>query len=375
MEPSDANQKWGLPSAASQTKLPSGLEAPVPPQQVPAGTEYAGLGVRALALVIDALASLVVAIPLAASQGGLQASDGSFSVKLSGVPFLVAVLAWLAYMTLAEATVGASLGKLVVGVRVRRTDGGRLKVAGAAVRNLVRLIDALPYVIPYLVGGIAVARSPLRQRLGDRAAGSVVVRAHAVKARVDVPTPTPLGPRVVLGFGLVLILTATYGFALIARQCEIGDGVYDCHNVRFEYPSSWSVMKDVRVVTTGNLAFADIVGVDAVNNVEIQAYRLNRPIDKSTIDQVLPEVSSVANQLAQTISGTVVDGPRRIEVGGLPGFFIAIEGSYGERPLTLQGVLLVRDTTQYFLECQFTPDHAREIQSGCEHVMRTFRPT
>ena len=99
MEPSDANQKWGLPSAASQTKLPSGLEAPVPPQQVPAGTEYAGLGVRALALVIDALASLVVAIPLAASQGGLQASDGSFRVKLSGVPFLVAVLAWLAYMT------------------------------------------------------------------------------------------------------------------------------------------------------------------------------------------------------------------------------------------------------------------------------------
>lgn len=88
---------------------------------------------------------------------------------------------------------------------------------------------------------------------------------------------------------------------------------------------------------------------------------------------MLPEVSAVANQLAQTISGTLVDGARRIEVGGLPGFFIAIEGRYGERPLTLHGVLLARGTTQYFLECQFTPDHAREIESGCEHVMRTFR--
>jgi uncharacterized RDD family membrane protein YckC len=375
MEPSDANHTWGLPSAPSQTKLPSGLDAPVPPQRVPAATEYAGLGVRVLALVIDALASLVVAIPLAASQGGLQASNGSFRAELTGVPFLVAVLAWLAYMTLAEATVGASLGKLVVGVRVRRSDGGRLTVAGAAVRNLVRLIDALPYVIPYLVGGIAVARSPLRQRLGDRAAGSVVVRAHSVQAEGDVPTPAPRGSRVVLGIGLVLILTATYGFTLTARQCEIGNGAYECHNVHFEYPSSWSVLSDVRVVTSGNLTFADVVGVNALNNVELQAYRLNRPIDQSTIDQAQPEVSAVANQLAQTISGTVVDGPRRIEVGGLPGFFIAIEGRYGERPLTLQGVFLARGTTQYFLECQFTPDHAREVQAGCEQVMRTFRPT
>jgi hypothetical protein len=62
-------------------------------------------------------------------------------------------------------------------------------------------------------------------------------------------------------------------------------------------------------------------------------------------------------------------------VGGLPGFFIAIEGRYGERPLTVQGVFLARGTTQYFLECQFTPDDAREVQAGCEQVMRTFRPT
>jgi hypothetical protein len=131
----------------------------------------------------------------------------------------------------------------------------------------------------------------------------------------------------------------------------------------------------VRVMTTGNLEFADIVGLDALNNVELQAYRLNQPIDRDTLVQLQTEVSAAANQLAEALSGTVIDGPRPIEMGELPGFSIRIEGRYGEQPLTLVGVFLARGTTQYFLECQFTPDHANEIQLGCKQVMRTFRPT
>jgi uncharacterized RDD family membrane protein YckC len=375
MEPRDANQTWGPPEAHSGTDVPPRPEVPLPPWPLPAAIAYAGLGIRALALVIDGLSSLVVAIPLAASQGGLQASNGSFRAELTGVPFLVAVVAWLAYMTLAEATVGASLGKLLVGVRVRRADAGRLTVVGAVVRNLLRLIDALPYFIPYLVGGVAVARSPQRQRLGDRAAGTLVVRAHSLQAGGDLATPAPWGSRVVLGFGLVLILAATYGFAAMAGHCDIGNGVYDCHRVRFEYPGSWSVVRDVKVMTTGNLVFGDIVGLDPVNNVELQAYRLNQSIDRGNIAQSQQEVSAVAKQLAETLSGTVADGPTRIEMGGLPGFSIRIEGSYAGQPLTLEGVVLARGTTQYFLECQYTLDHAGEIRSGCEQVMRTFRPT
>ena len=375
MEPRVTNQTWGPPGAPSGTDAPPHPELPPPPGPLSAGTAYAGLGVRALSLFVDALASLVVAIPLAASQGGLQASNGSFRAELSGIPFLVAVVAWLAYMTLAEATVGASLGKLLVGVRVRRADNDRLTATGAVVRNLLRLIDALPYFIPYLVGGVAVARSPQRQRLGDRAAGTVVVRAHSVPAGGDLATSAPWGPPVVLGFGLVIILAATYGLAATARHCDIGNGVYDCHDVRFEYPGSWSVVRDVRVMTTGNLEFADIVGLDAVNNVELQAYQLNQPIDRSNIAQSQQEVSAAATQLAEALSGTVTDGPRRIEMGGLPGFSIRIEGRYKGQPFTVAGVFLARGTTQYFLECQFTPNHAREIRTGCEQVMRTFRPT
>lgn len=374
MEPRVTNQAWGPPGAPSGTDVPPHPELPPPPGPLSVRIAYAGLGGRSLALVVDALVWLVVAIPLAASQGGLQASNGSFRMELTGVPFLVAVVAWLAYMTLAEATVGASLGKFLVGVRVRRADGGRLTVTGAVVRNLLRLIDALPYLIPYLVGGVAVARSPQRQRLGDRAAGTVVVRTHSGLPGGDSPILGPLGPPVVLGLGLILILAATYGFAAMTSHCDIGNGVYDCHQVRFDYPRSWSVVRDVRVMTTGNLEFADVVGLDAVNNVELQAYRLNQPIDRGNVAQSQQEVSAAATQLAEALSGTVTDGPRRIEMGGLPGFSIRIEGRYEGQLFTVEGVFLARGTTQYFLECQFTPDLAREIRTGCGQVMRTFRP-
>jgi uncharacterized RDD family membrane protein YckC len=368
----DGNPTRGPRGTLSGTNAPPRPELPPPPGPLPSGTAYAGLGIRAVALVVDAIALLVVAIPLAASQDGLQASNGQFRAELTGVPFLVALVAWLAYMTLAEGTVGASLGKLLLGIRVRRTDGGRVTVARAGIRNALRVIDALPYLIPYLLGSIAVARSPQRQRLGDRAAGTVVVPARSVQAGVDLATSAS---RVVLGLGLVIILAATYGFAVMNSDCDIGNGIYDCHNVRFEYPGSWPVLRDVEVTTAGNLQFVDVVGLDAMNNVELQAYRLNQPLDISNIAQSQQEVSAAATQLAQALSGTITDGPRRIEMGGLPGFSIRIEGKYGGEPFTLEGVFLARGTTQYFLECQFSPDYASQIRPGCQQIMRTFRVT
>jgi uncharacterized RDD family membrane protein YckC len=66
-----------------------------------------------------------------------------------------------------------TLGKKMVGIRVVREDGEHLTVAAAVVRNVVRLVDALVF---YLVGFLFAIVSPRGQRLGDRVAGTVVVR-------------------------------------------------------------------------------------------------------------------------------------------------------------------------------------------------------
>ena len=71
---------------------------------------------------------------------------------------------------------GRTLGKRVVGLRVADATGLRLTFPQVLVRNLLRSADALP--IFYLVGGIAMISGRRMQRLGDVAAGTIVLRTR-----------------------------------------------------------------------------------------------------------------------------------------------------------------------------------------------------
>jgi uncharacterized RDD family membrane protein YckC len=153
---------------------------------------YAGLGRRALALIVDGVLSLIIAIPVAGATGGIKSRIYSgpsgdvhtLSFQLRGLPLLLTVLFWLFYMTYAEGTRGASVGKRLTGIRVVAVDGSPIDLRMALIRNVVRIVDAIPF---YLLGLLFALSSPKRQRLGDRAAGTVVVPADA-PARSGAPT-------------------------------------------------------------------------------------------------------------------------------------------------------------------------------------------
>lgn len=68
---------------------------------------------------------------------------------------------------------GQTLGKRMMRLRVKDERGLKLRFDQVVLRNLLRAVDALPAL--YLVGGIACLTSSLNQRLGDIAAGTVVV--------------------------------------------------------------------------------------------------------------------------------------------------------------------------------------------------------
>jgi hypothetical protein len=88
----------------------------------------------------------------------------------------ILALVMLAYFVLAEAFFGMTLGKIVAEAQVRSGDGGPIGMKAALIRNLLRLVDALPFFPLYLVGAFAVILSERGARLGDIAAGSKVVR-------------------------------------------------------------------------------------------------------------------------------------------------------------------------------------------------------
>ncbi|RME23093.1 MAG: RDD family protein [Deltaproteobacteria bacterium] len=69
---------------------------------------------------------------------------------------------------------GQTPGKRVFGLRVVTVEGHPPGVLPAMIRNMVRLVDVMPGV--YGIGSLAMMLSPRAQRLGDRVAGTVVIR-------------------------------------------------------------------------------------------------------------------------------------------------------------------------------------------------------
>ena len=74
---------------------------------------------------------------------------------------------------------GQSIGKKVMGIRVVHTDGRPISFVDSSFRNVLFLI---PYLFPLglVIETVAVFRSPEQRRLGDRIAGTRVVRKEAV---------------------------------------------------------------------------------------------------------------------------------------------------------------------------------------------------
>jgi uncharacterized RDD family membrane protein YckC len=132
-------------------------------------------GIRIVAALIDIVLLFVVFIIMAALFGDTDSKgDSSFSVNLSGLPALVYFVIVIGYYVVLESSGGQTLGKKIMGLKVVALDGTLTKTK-VVVRTLLRIVDGLPFL--YLVGIIAIVASKQKQRIGDMAAGTVVVRA------------------------------------------------------------------------------------------------------------------------------------------------------------------------------------------------------
>lgn len=131
---------------------------------------HASIGRRAVAAIIDGLVLFLIAYLMAIPTGGVRET----SFEVTGAPAMLAFALWIAYYVVTEATLGASPGKRLIGLRVVRSDGSPIGWPAAVVRNVLRIVDGLVF---YILGAILIVRSSKGQRLGDRVADTVVVTA------------------------------------------------------------------------------------------------------------------------------------------------------------------------------------------------------
>ena len=159
------------------------------PEGVDLELRVAGPVVRALALSLDVLIRfgiMLLMLPLAGFAGVGQ------GLILIGV----FALEW-GYPVAFEVYRGATPGKRAMGLMVVQDDGAPIGLAASMVRNLLRVIDFLPF--GYGVGLVAALADPDFRRLGDLAAGTLVVHTPRQIRPKDVATsparPVPAGLR------------------------------------------------------------------------------------------------------------------------------------------------------------------------------------
>jgi len=83
--------------------------------------------------------------------------------------FLIVIFA---YFILLEGLTGVTIGKLILGLKVLSVDSKKITLRQSVIRNFGRLLDGLPMF--NILGIVSIARSPIKQRIGDKIAKTVV---------------------------------------------------------------------------------------------------------------------------------------------------------------------------------------------------------
>jgi uncharacterized RDD family membrane protein YckC len=146
----------------------------------------AGPSVRFVAFLVDQLIRGALFLLCAMVAGFLGAMGGAF--------FLIVFFAieWIYPIAFELSMSGATPGKRVMGLQVVMDSGLPVTPAGSIARNLLRTADFLPAF--YALGGVCVLLRPDFKRLGDLAAGTIVVHARTVNLHGKVPDVDPVRP-------------------------------------------------------------------------------------------------------------------------------------------------------------------------------------
>jgi uncharacterized RDD family membrane protein YckC len=153
------------------------------PEQIDVSLEIAGAGSRFVARVYDwvvkyAILLLVVLGCILFYQVGLNSLGQAAAILIIGVVGAIAFAFWMGYEIYYEVhRNGQTPGKKIAGIRVIREGGAPVDFTSSCIRNLLALVDALPAF--YLLGGLLMLLNARGQRLGDMAAGTLVIRERS----------------------------------------------------------------------------------------------------------------------------------------------------------------------------------------------------
>lgn len=157
------------------------------PEHIELSFALASVGNRFLACAIDHIIQLLMIFFILL---GVRLAEVSLAVletrlglnwPIAGTILISFLISFGYFIVLETVWSGQTLGKRWLRLRVMRQDGRPIGFYEAMIRNVVRLVDLMP-IPSYFVGIISIFLSPEYRRLGDYAAGTVVVKERATEA-------------------------------------------------------------------------------------------------------------------------------------------------------------------------------------------------
>jgi uncharacterized RDD family membrane protein YckC len=185
-----------LKTAATDSTQSSDYDV-LTPERVMLRYDVAGIGSRSAAATVDiaiqfvAFAALIVGLLGSAALGAVTeplspAALGNGTIPQSTIVLALVVagmfaILWGYYIFFEIVWNGQTPGKRLLGLRVIRENGYPLRAADALIRNLIRIVDGPPFSA--IVGLFIMLLNERSRRLGDYAAGTVVIREAKNHAR------------------------------------------------------------------------------------------------------------------------------------------------------------------------------------------------
>lgn len=213
----------------------------------------ATLGDRLIAAVLDSiviLGAFTIISVWSFRRWGVSHGD---AFDLTGASLLMAgtlsTAVLFLYLWLLEACFGATLGKMIVGIRVVRTAAYSTLTA-CAIRNALRIVDGMGF---YVVGAIIAGCSRFRQRIGDILAGTIVVEESFSPGTKLVAVLLWLAALTGVGFGLPRIFSGgfsnqppPYFSGTVAQLGYTADSAYLCiSGVRVDFHRDYGLRPNV----------------------------------------------------------------------------------------------------------------------------------
>ena len=189
------------------------------PEHIALDYQLAGPARRAAAYGIDLLVRGMVLLVVSF---GVMLSSLAAELRLRGAEFglmllLFFLLEWGYFVVFELIWSGASPGKRAMRLRAINQDGRNLSARESILRNLLRAADLLP--IGYVLGALTMCLDDKFRRLGDMAAGTIVVaEPRTILTRLS----SPNRPREVAGLPARVVLTRPEREALAQFAQRIG---------------------------------------------------------------------------------------------------------------------------------------------------------